>query len=64
MILPNICCGICQAGARYARANNKLIGSHYDLWQFTWFIMEVYANNLYGLTMSNKMQVGNFNKFS
>ena len=30
MVQPNIRGGICQASVRYARANNKLIGSLYD----------------------------------
>ena len=52
MIQPNIRGGICHAGVRYVRANNKLMGSLYDPRQPTSFIMEVDANNLYGWAMS------------
>ena len=41
MILPNIRGGICHACVRYARANNKLMGSLYDPTQPTSYIMEV-----------------------
>ena len=59
MIQPNIQRGICQASIRYARANNKLMGSLYDQ-KPTSYIMEVNANNLYGWTMSQEMPDGNF----
>ena len=52
MIQPNIRGGICHASIRYARANNKLMGSLYDSRQPTSYIMEVDANNLYGWEMS------------
>ena len=52
MIQPNIRGGICHASVRYARANNKLMGSLYDQRQPTSYIMEVNANNLYGWAMS------------
>ena len=45
MIQPNIRGGICHASVRYARANNKLMGSLYAQRQPTSYIMEVYANN-------------------
>ena len=48
MIQPNIRGGICHASVRYARANNKLIGSLYNPTKPTSYIMEVDANNLYG----------------
>ena len=46
MIQPIIRGGICHASNRYARANNKLMGSLYDLTQPTWYIMKVNSNNL------------------
>ena len=51
MIQPNIRGGICHASVRYARANNKLMGSLYEPRQPTSYIMEVDANNLYGWAM-------------
>ena len=59
MIQPNIRGGICHGSVRYARAN-KLMGSLYDPRQPTSYIMEVYANNLYGWAMSQEMPDGNF----
>ena len=58
MIQPNIRGGICHASVRYARANNKLIGSLYDQRQPTSYIMEVDANNCYGWAMSQEMPNG------
>ena len=46
MIQPNIRGGICHACVRYARADNKLVGSLYDPRQPTSYIMELDANNL------------------
>ena len=60
MIQPNIRGGICHASVRYARANNKLMGSLYDLTQPTSYIMEIDANNLYGWAMSQEMPDGDF----
>ena len=60
MIQPNICGGICHASVRYARANNKLMGSLYDPRLTTSYIMEMDANNLYGWAMSQEMPDGNF----
>ena len=60
MIQPNIRGGICHASVRYARANNKLMGSLYDLTKLTSFIQEVDANNLYGWAMSQPMPDGAF----
>ena len=48
MIQPNNRAGICHASVRYARTNNKLMGSLYEPRQPTSYIMEVDANNLYG----------------
>ena len=56
MIQPNIRGGICHASVRYASANNKLMGSLYDPWQPTSYIMEVNAYNLYGWAMSLESQ--------
>ena len=39
MIQPNIRGGICHASVRYARADNKLMGSLYDPQQPTLYIM-------------------------
>ena len=60
MIQPDIRSGICHASVRYARANNKLMGSLYDPQQPTSYIMEVDANNLYGCAISQKMPDGDF----
>ena len=48
MIQQNRRGGICHANVRYARANNKLMGSLCNPTKPTLFIMEVHANNLYG----------------
>ena len=60
MIQPNIRGGICHASVRYARVNNKLMGSLYDPRQPTSYIMEVEANNLYKWAMSPEMPDGDF----
>ena len=60
MIQPNIRGGICHASVRYARANNKLMGSLYDPRQPTSYIMELDANNLYGWAMSQEMPESDF----
>ena len=60
MIQPNIRGGICYSSVRYARANNKLMGSLYDPTQPTSHIMEVDANNIYGWAMSQEMLDGDF----
>ena len=59
MIQPNIRGVICHASVRYARANNKLMGSLYDPTKPT-SSMEVDANNLYGWAISQPMPDGNF----
>ena len=51
---------MCHASVRYARANNKQMGSLYDPTQLTSYIMEVDANNLYGWAMSQEMPDGDF----
>ena len=48
IIPPIICGGICHASVFYARVNNKMMGSQYDPFQPTSYIMEVDANHLYG----------------
>ena len=60
MIQPNIRGGICHASVRYARANNKLMGSLYDQRLPTSYIMKVNANNLYGWAMSQEMSDDDF----
>ena len=60
MIQLNIRGGICHASVRYARANNKLMGSLYDPTKPTSYIMEVDANNLYGMAMLQEMPDGKF----
>ena len=60
MIQPNIRGGICHASVRFARANNKLMGSLYDPRQPTSYIMEVEANKVYGWAMSQEMPVNDF----
>ena len=60
IIIPNIRGGTCHTSVRYARANNKLMGSLYDPTQPTSYIMKVDANNLYGWAMSQEMPDGDF----
>ena len=55
MIQPSIRGGICHASARYARANNKLMGSLNDPTIPTSYIMYVYANNLFGWAFSQAL---------
>ena len=60
IIQPNIRGGICHASVRYARANNKLMDSLFDPLLPTSYIIEMDANNLYGLAMSQEMPKGDF----
>ena len=60
MIQPNIRGRICHASVRYARANNKLMGSLLDPRLPTSYIIEVDANNLYSWAMSQEMPDGDF----
>ena len=60
MIQPNIRGRIFHASVRYARANNKLMGSLFDPRLPTCYIMEVDANNLDGWGMSQEMPDGDF----
>ena len=64
MIQPNIRGGICHASVRYARDNNKLMGSLYNQRQPSSYIMEVDANNFYGWAMSQEMPDGDFENLS
>ena len=64
LIQPNIRGGICHASVRFARANNKLMGSLYDPRQPISYIMEVDSNNFYGWAMSQQMPDGNFDWLS
>ena len=50
--------GICRASVRNAKANNKLMESLYDPTKPTSYIMEVDANNIYNLAMSQEMPDG------
>ena len=50
----------CHASVRYARANNKLMGSLYDPSLPTSYIMYVDANNLYGWAMSQPLPNDDF----
>ena len=60
MIQPNIRGGIYHASVRNVSANNKLMGSRFDSWMPTSYIIKVDANNLYGLAMSQEMPDGDF----
>ena len=51
--------GICQAVAKYKKANNKYM-KNYDSNKPNSYLMYVDANNLYGYAMSNKLPYGNF----
>ena len=55
MIQPNIRDKICHASVRYARANNKLMGSIYDPTKPSFYIMYVDANNLHSWAMSQPL---------
>ena len=51
--------GICQAIHRYAKANNKYM-KNCDKDIISSYLMYLYANNLYGWTMSQKLPVNGF----
>ena len=55
MIQPNIRGGKVHATVRYARANNKMLGTLYDPRKPTSYILYVDANNLYGWAMSQPL---------
>ena len=60
MIQPNIRGGICHASGRYARANNKYMGSLYRPNEPESFIMYIDATNLYGYAMSQELPFSHF----
>ena len=60
MLQPKICGGICHASVRDARANNKLMGSLFNLRLPTSYVIKVDGNNLYGWAMSQEMLDGDF----
>ena len=59
MIQPNIRGGICHASGRYARANNKYMGTLYRPVEPE-FIMYIDATNLYGWAMSQALPFSDF----
>ena len=60
MIQPNIRGGICHASSRYASANNIQIGALYRKDEPESFIIYIYATNLYGWAMSQKLSFSDF----
>ena len=60
MIQPYIRNGIDHASVRYARANNKLMGTLYNPQQPTSYIIPVDVDYLYGWAMSQEMLNGDF----
>jgi hypothetical protein len=60
MIQPNIRGGICHASGRYAKANNKYMGSLYRPNEPESFIMYIDATNLYGYAMSQELPFSHF----
>ena len=60
MIQPAVRGGICHASVRYARANNKYMGSLYRPEEESSFILYIDATNLYGAAMSQALPNGDF----
>ena len=60
MIQPAVRGGICHASVRYARANNKYMGSLYRPEEESSFILYIDATNLYGHAMSQALPNGDF----
>ena len=60
MTQSNIRGGICHASGRYARANNKYMGSLYRPDEPKSFIMYIDASNLYGLAMSQALPFSDY----
>ena len=59
MIENGIRGGICQAIHRHTKANNKYM-NNYNKDIISSYLMYLYANNLYGLAMSQKLLVNGF----
>ena len=60
MIQPAVRGGICHASVRYARANNKYMGSLFDRMRRVRYILYIDATNLYGEAMSHALPNGDF----
>lgn len=54
-MLPNINGNICYASVRYAKTNNKLMGSLYIPKKSISYIAKMNANNIYSWAMSQTM---------
>ena len=59
MIEEGIRGGICHAVHRYAKANNKYM-KNYDKCKESSYIQYLYANNVYGAAMSEKLPINGF----
>ena len=59
MVEEGIRGGMCQAGYRYAKANNKYT-KNYDKTIKSSYIMYLDGNNLYGWVMSQKLPIDGF----
>ena len=59
MVEQGIRGGICQVSKKYVKANNKYLKS-YDENKKLKYIMYLDANNLYGLSMSQKLPYNHF----
>ena len=64
MIQPAVRGGICHASVRYARANNKYMGSLFRPDEESSFILYIDATNLYGEAMTHALPTGDFNWLS
>ena len=60
MIDSGIRGGVSMITTRYAHANNKAMGTDYDISKPTSWIKGLDANNLYGLAMSQKLPIGEY----
>lgn len=52
--------GLCQCSHRYTKANNKYMPNYDETQQKNIFLTYWDANNLYGLSMSQNLPIGNF----